>query len=118
MPSVRMITCFNLAVAAESAPVFPPGTVHLAWVGPAAPVVVTEAAGQYFVALDNGTLGSVLEGDPAAELRSLEPSRLGLASGSGETAEVGRDLLAPCAAELAAGRFWVSELGPVASSRA
>ena len=93
---------------------FPAGTVHVAVVDPGVGsergIVVVEAAEQCFIAPDNGLLGLV-----AAQRRAsyrLEPAalaRLGLQADSATFH--GRDIMAPLAAELAAGRVRAAELG-------
>jgi S-adenosylmethionine hydrolase len=101
--------CLREAFAA-----FPAGTVHLATFAPVvappgdeARVLLAEAAGHYFVLARPELLGGVLARHPDAELRWLDPARL-----PARTARWRRGALA--AAELAAGRFWLSELGPAA----
>lgn len=98
-------------------PQFPAGSVHLAVVDPGVgserAIVVLEAAGQLFVAPDNGLLGLLAEAWPSSVAYRLEvdlPVRLGLPSPSATFH--GRDLMAPLAAELATARIMASELGP------
>jgi hypothetical protein len=96
---------------------FPSGTVHVAVVDPgvgtARDIAIVEAAGHVFLAPDNGLLGAVVAIRPDAVLRHLDPrvlQRFGLPRPSATFH--GRDIFAPLAAELAAGRCLPSELGP------
>jgi S-adenosylmethionine hydrolase len=98
-------------------PQFPPGTVHLAVVDPGVggerAIVVLEAGGQCFVAPDNGLLDLLARAWPAAIAYRVGPgigARLALPALSATFH--GRDLMAPLAAELAAGRILPRELGP------
>jgi S-adenosylmethionine hydrolase len=97
---------------------FPAGTVHVAVVDPGVgssrDIAIVEAEGQVFLAPDNGLLAGVLE-----RLRSPPLLRL-LDSGILPRLDVhrpsatfhGRDIFAPVAAELAAGRLEPDALGP------
>jgi S-adenosylmethionine hydrolase len=98
---------------------FPPGTVHVAVVDPGVgssrDIAVVEAEGQLFLAPDNGLLAGVLgrlDGPPILRrlgddvLRELGIDRL-------SPTFHGRDVFAPVAAELAAGRLRPEALGPV-----
>ena len=79
---------------------FPEGTVHLAVVDPgvgsARRALAVEAAGQYFVAPDNGLLSDVLDAAPARVVSLVAPA------GASRTFH-GRDVFAPVAARLAGG---------------
>ncbi len=96
-------------------PWFAAGTVHLAVVDPGVGserrALVARADGQLFVAPDNGLLERVRKTAGSFEARAVEPSALGL--------EVpartfhGRDLFAPVAGELAAGRLAFEAVGIV-----
>ncbi len=95
---------------------FPSGTVHVAVVDPGVgserEIAVVECSGHLFLAPDNGLLAAVVESADAATLRRIEPSvlqRLGI--GTPSATFHGRDLFAPLAAELAAGRLQPAELG-------
>lgn len=97
-------------------PQFPAGTVHLAVVDPGVgserAIVVLEAAGQVFVAPDNGLLGLVDQAWPGSVAYRVGEgigARLGLPPLSATFH--GRDLLAPLAAELASARITPPELG-------
>jgi S-adenosylmethionine hydrolase len=107
----------------RSIPWFPPGSVHVAVVDPGVgtgrALVVARAHGQLYLAPDNGLLGLVVQADAAAETRHIEVARLGGRLGVATPSATfhGRDLLAPLAAELAAGRCAPEDLGPVAAIR-
>jgi S-adenosylmethionine hydrolase len=96
---------------------FPRGTVHVAVVDPgvgtAREILVVEAAGHWLLAPDNGLLAPVVARHPGATIRRLDLTRLG-AFGLGRASATfhGRDIFAPLAAELAAGRALPAELGP------
>jgi hypothetical protein len=98
---------------------FPLGTVHVAVVDPGVgssrDIAVVEAEGQLFLAPDNGLLGGVLarlESTPI--LRRLDDSTLRALGIHRPSATFhGRDIFAPLAAELAAGRLHPEALGPV-----
>jgi S-adenosylmethionine hydrolase len=97
---------------------FPLGTVHVAVVDPgvgsARDIAVVELDGHLFLAPDNGLLAGVLErGVGRPRLRRLDPSvfaALGIARPSATFH--GRDIFAPVAAEVAAGRRSPASLGP------
>ncbi|MGC8520670.1 MAG: SAM hydrolase/SAM-dependent halogenase family protein [Steroidobacteraceae bacterium] len=95
---------------------FPAGTVHVAVVDPgvgtARDIVIVSAAGHVFVAPDNGLLAPLVARHREAEVVRLRASglaRLGIARASATFH--GRDIFAPLAAELAAGRCRAPELG-------
>jgi S-adenosylmethionine hydrolase len=98
---------------------FPPGTVHVAVVDPgvgsAREIAIVEADGQVFLAPDNGLLAGVLERvDAPATLRHLDPGVLPRLDVHRPSATFhGRDVFAPIAAELAAGRWEPQALGPI-----
>lgn len=102
---------------ARSFEYFPRGTVHVAVVDPgvgtARDILVVEAAGHCLLAPDNGLLAPVVARHPDATIRRLDATRLG-AFGLGRASATfhGRDIFAPLAAELAAGRALPAELGP------
>lgn len=97
---------------------FPPGTVHVAVVDPGVgtsrDIVLAEAESQLFLAPDNGLLGGVLARlSQRARLRRLDRStwaRIGLAEPSATFH--GRDVFAPLAAEIVAGRLRPQDIGP------
>lgn len=84
---------------------FPKNAVHLVVVDPgvgtARRPVLMEAAGQYFVAPDNGVLSMVLSREPEAKFRLISNAKYFLPQVS--TTFHGRDIFAPVAAHLAAG---------------
>ena len=97
---------------------FPPGTVHVAVVDPgvgtARDIVALSAAGHLFLAPDNGLLAPLATRYPQADLVRLRPAglaRLGITRASATFH--GRDIFAPVAAELAAGRCGLEALGEV-----
>jgi S-adenosylmethionine hydrolase len=95
---------------------FPAGTVHLAVVDPGVGtsrnIIAVRAGGHYFLAPDNGLLAPVVSRAPDAlivRLGAPELARLGVQRPSATFH--GRDIFAPVAAELAAGRVRVQDLG-------
>jgi len=95
---------------------FPAGTVHVAVVDPgvgtARSIVAVCAGGHYFLAPDNGLLAPVV--GRASEARivrvgTVELARIGVQHPSATFH--GRDIFAPVAAELAAGRTRLEQLG-------
>ena len=95
---------------------FPDGTVHVAVVDPgvgtARNIIAVRAGGHYFLAPDNGLLAPVVGRASDAltfRLGAPELARLGIQRPSATFH--GRDIFAPVAAELAAGRCRVEELG-------
>jgi len=95
---------------------FPPGTVHIAVVDPGVgtsrEIVAVSAAGQVFLAPDNGLLAPVVAKSPDARIVRVGASglaRLGIQNVSATFH--GRDIFAPLAAELAAGRCRPEQLG-------
>lgn len=95
---------------------FPSGTVHLAVVDPGVGtdrrLLAAEFAGQLLLAPDNGLLGPVMARHPQARLREIDLDALGgLLPASRSSTFHGRDILAPLAGELAAGRVSVIGLG-------
>jgi S-adenosylmethionine hydrolase len=97
-------------------PYFPPGTVHVAVVDPGVgtsrDIVAAEADGHYFLAPDNGLLAPLVSRAARARvvrLGSGQLARLGITRPSATFH--GRDIFAPLAAELAAGRVAPEQLG-------
>jgi len=95
---------------------FPSGTVHVAVVDPgvgsARAIAAIEAEGHVFLAPDNGLLAPVLESCDAPVSRRVAPQvleRIGV--GAVSATFHGRDIFAPLAAELAAGRLAPAALG-------
>lgn len=95
---------------------FPTGTVHVAVVDPgvgtARDIVVVESRGHWLLAPDNGLLEPVTRADREARVWRLTPAGMARC-GVGRTSATfhGRDIFAPVAAELAAGRVTASSLG-------
>lgn len=95
---------------------FPAGTVHLAVVDPGVgtgrKILLVECNQHFFMAPDNGLLARLLDNHPDAQAYHLDDSavlELGLAEPS--STFHGRDIFAPIAAEIAAGRVCPSEIG-------
>jgi S-adenosyl-L-methionine hydrolase (adenosine-forming) len=100
---------------------FPPGTVHVAVVDPGVgtsrDIIVALADGHFFVAPDNGLLAPVASRSRDVRLVRLTPAglaRLGITHASATFH--GRDIFAPIAAELAAGRCAPVDLGEAVES--
>ena len=100
---------------------FPPGTVHVAVVDPgvgtARGILAVRAGGQFFLAPDNGLLAPVVSraGDALiVRLGAAELAHLGIQHPS--STFHGRDIFAPVAADLAAGRCQVQSLGETVNS--
>jgi S-adenosyl-L-methionine hydrolase (adenosine-forming) len=100
---------------------FPRGTVHVAVVDPGVGTsrsnLVVQADGHLFLAPDNGLLAPVVARAKEAlivRLGSAQLGRLGIQRPSATFH--GRDVFAPVAAELAAGRVSAQELGEVSAT--
>lgn len=100
---------------------FPSGTVHLAVVDPGVGtsrnIITVRAGGHYFVAPDNGLLAPVVT--RARDALTVRVSASGLARLGVQRPSAtfhGRDIFAPLAAELAAGRCRIEELGEPVST--
>jgi len=88
---------------------FPRGTVHLAIVDPGVgterDILLVEYDHHYFMAPDNGLLARMLDSADHAAVFKLDPAALeGLGIAAPSNTFHGRDIFAPIAAELAAGR--------------
>jgi S-adenosylmethionine hydrolase len=82
-------------------------------VGTQRDIVVVEANGHIFLAPDNGLLAAVLARAETARIHRLDSSRFGaLGIGTASATFHGRDIFAPIAAEIAAGRLRPANLGP------
>jgi S-adenosyl-L-methionine hydrolase (adenosine-forming) len=97
---------------------FPQGTVHVAVVDPgvgtARNIVAVRADGHYFLAPDNGLLAPVVARARDAYIVRLGAGALGRLGIHHPSATFhGRDIFAPVAAELAAGRYRIEDLGEV-----
>jgi S-adenosyl-L-methionine hydrolase (adenosine-forming) len=95
---------------------FPAGTVHVAVVDPGVgtsrSIIAVRAGGHLFIAPDNGLLATVVSRASDAlivRLGTAELARIGVLRPSATFH--GRDIFAPVAAELAAGRCQLQELG-------
>lgn len=95
---------------------FPPGTVHVAVVDPGVGtgrnIIAVHCDGQLFLAPDNGLLGLLVSRHPPEAIYQLDFRTLpqfGVEAPS-KTFH-GRDIFAPLAAELAAGRIRPADLG-------
>jgi S-adenosylmethionine hydrolase len=95
---------------------FPPGTVHLAVVDPGVGterrILLVDCDGHMFLAPDNGLLARLLDAHPSAVAYHLKDSAIadfGLDDQSNTFH--GRDIFAPIAAELAAGRVDLDAIG-------
>jgi S-adenosylmethionine hydrolase len=98
----------------RSYPYFPTGTVHVAIVDPGVgterEILVATKDGHVFMAPDNGLLAPVLEdADRVCKLASGALEMLGIDAPS--LTFHGRDIFAPLAAELAAGRMTIDDIG-------
>ncbi|HKT74922.1 MAG TPA: SAM-dependent chlorinase/fluorinase [Steroidobacteraceae bacterium] len=106
---------------ARSFEYFPAGTVHVAvidpGVGTSRDIVIVTARGHMLMAPDNGLLAPILLRVPEARIFKLDPARLGPFALPRPSATFhGRDIFAPLAAELAAGRCLPEDLGPLATT--
>jgi len=95
---------------------FPIGTVHIAVVDPgvgtARNIVAVTAGGHVFLAPDNGLLAPVVSRHSEVTIRRLGAALLGRLGIQQPSATFhGRDIFAPLAAELAAGRCSAADLG-------
>src|SRR5437660_3729291 len=98
------VTPFEIAegayLIAQAYPYFPKKTVHVVVVDPGVGTsrrpILLEAAGQYFVAPDNGVLSMVLAREPGAKFRLISNAKYFLKQVSNTFH--GRDIFAPAAA--------------------
>ena len=95
---------------------FPDGSIHIAIVDPGVgterEIVIAEYDGHVFMAPDNGLLAPILEkSDVVYQLQNDKLQPLGLSKPSATFH--GRDIFAPVAAEMAAGRIRASDVGTV-----
>ena len=102
---------------ARAYPYFPPGTVHVAVVDPGVgtsrDIVAVQAGGHLFLAPDNGLLAPLVGRDDGARIVRVDAQALARLSITRPSATFhGRDIFAPLAAELAAGRCAFADLGP------
>ena len=94
---------------------FPAGTVHLAIVDPGVgterDIIIVVCDGHVFMAPDNGLLAQLIDRDADAAVYKLETSKLVLLDLPTPSATFhGRDIFAPVAAALAAGKVRVDEI--------
>jgi S-adenosyl-L-methionine hydrolase (adenosine-forming) len=98
---------------------FPPGTVHVAVVDPGVgtsrDIIAVEADGHGFLAPDNGLLAPVVGRASSVRIYSLDLPRIlqRLRLPVPSATFHGRDIFAPVAAEMAAGRIAFADLGQV-----
>jgi S-adenosylmethionine hydrolase len=95
---------------------FPAGTVHLAIVDPGVgterDILMAEIDGHVFIAPDNGLLGQLLDNAESPHVfRLLEGKTEALKLPTASATFHGRDIFAPIAAELAAGRVSLDTIG-------
>ena len=99
----------------RSYPWFPSGSVHLAIVDPGVgterDILVAECDGHLFMAPDNGLLAQLLDNCDEPRVFKLDEQRLtSLRLPQPSATFHGRDIFAPVAAELAAGRIAVEDI--------
>lgn len=109
----------HAAVTIASAyPFFPGGTVHVVVVDPGVgthrAALALSAAGHVFIAPDNGVLSNVVAAEQVDGCYLIENTRLFRPAVS--RTFHGRDVFAPVAAKIAAGRIGLEELGPPLAS--
>ena len=95
---------------------FPRGTIHMAIVDPGVgterDILLVEHDGHVFIAPDNGLLAPLLDTAPNPNIWQLDLDRLAsLNLGRPSDTFHGRDIFAPVAAELAAGRLSLTAIG-------
>lgn len=95
---------------------FPPGTVHVAVVDPGVGtsrgILAVRAGGHFFVAPDNGLLAPIVSRASDASIVSVTGAQLARIGVHHPSATFhGRDIFAPLAAEIAAGRCQPESLG-------
>jgi S-adenosylmethionine hydrolase len=101
---------------ARSYKYFPRGTLHLAVVDPGVgtqrDIVAVEAEGHMFLAPDNGLLAPLVARSSGAKIHRLDLARLApFGIGTPSATFHGRDIFAPLAAEISAGRCRPSSIG-------
>ena len=100
---------------------FPPGTVHVAVVDPGVgtgrQIIAVETGQQVLLAPDNGLLGIVVGRTPPDAMYRLDQAKLpGFGIKAPSQTFHGRDIFAPLAAEIAAGRLQPGDIGPAIDS--
>jgi hypothetical protein len=98
-------------------PYFPRGTVHVGVVDPGVGtgrrIVAALLDDHLFLAPDNGLLAPLLADRPTAQVVALDPKIFASLGATAPSATFhGRDIFAPVAAELAAGRLPLPSIGP------
>jgi len=97
---------------------FPVGSVHIAVVDPGVgtdrDIIAVQAQGHAFIAPDNGLLAPIVARYPDAMVHQLDAlaARQRFSLSVPSATFHGRDIFAPVAAEVAAGRATVADLGP------
>ncbi len=94
---------------------FPVGTVHLAIVDPGVgterDIIAAEVGGHVFMAPDNGLLAQLLDKHEDARVSTLDMERMSSLELPAPSATFhGRDIFAPVAAEIAAGRLAIGDI--------
>ena len=94
---------------------FPEGTVHVAIVDPGVgterDILIAECGGHTFMAPDNGLLAQLLESSSDPQVFKLDADKLKSLELPAPSATFhGRDIFAPVAAELAAGRLSIPDI--------
>ncbi len=94
---------------------FPPGTVHLAIVDPGVgterDIIVAEVGGHVFMAPDNGLLAQLFDKHDDARVYKLDMDKVAALELPAPSATFhGRDIFAPVAADIAAGRLAISDI--------
>ncbi|MGH8178437.1 MAG: SAM hydrolase/SAM-dependent halogenase family protein [Steroidobacter sp.] len=103
---------------ARAFPYFPAGSVHVAVVDPGVgtsrDILAVVADGHAFMAPDNGLLAPVVTRAKSCQVRRLDTARLMAQFKLPPASSTfhGRDIFAPIAAEIAAGRVVFGDLGP------
>lgn len=100
---------------------FPPGSVHVSVVDPGVgtsrDIIAVVAHGHVFLAPDNGLLAPIVTRYPDATVVRVTPAGLARIGVNRVSATFhGRDIFAPIAAEIAAGRFAPESLGEMVSA--
>jgi S-adenosylmethionine hydrolase len=111
------VPAYNILAGAyaiqQAAAFFPAETIHIVVVDPGVGTsrrgLLADSRGQYFIAPDNGVLSFILGRDPRAVIRELTNSDLWLKRVSATFH--GRDIFAPVAAALAAGKAKPKDAG-------
>jgi S-adenosyl-L-methionine hydrolase (adenosine-forming) len=97
---------------------FPPGSVHIAVVDPGVgtnrDIIAMQADGHAFLAPDNGLLAPIVGRAKNVAIHRVELAgvRARFKLGTPSATFHGRDIFAPLAAEIAAGRAHVADMGP------